>query len=296
MRKKARKSADQWKTAVAAGLVPPEAALETAAPVFDWLNDLDAQTQTIADFNTACESLTLALDEQIPVEKLEVLYNHIERLGQGVPEILESRYRNRQEDRKSSQRSKLVFKIVALVVIIGTLATGGLMLNRWNAYQNELEQFRGELVNAITQSEPDSELLQILLDNGTQKFPSEMHGVLAPDVRQANSIINESQERGVRFAELYNSIASDSPLTFLDEDLDMLTQLARTDSEKRNAERLLDQKRKAQVQADAIAANDIDLLLREAKSYYDELQKRMSRGIDDIGFVARPLRRFRYPR
>jgi len=49
--KKARKLADNWKTAVAMGLHPPESAHEEASPVFDWLQDLDNQASFRAFFS-----------------------------------------------------------------------------------------------------------------------------------------------------------------------------------------------------------------------------------------------------
>ena len=282
--KRARKFADNWKTAVAMGLRPPESAVEEASPVFEWLQDIDNQAKAVFDYNNACETFTRALDEGVSFQKLEVMYNHIERIGLGVPDILASRFQNRQRDQRTSQRTKLVVKLVLIVVVIGSLATAGLLLNRWNARKSDLATLKNNLISTIDQDEHNIELIKTFLQNGYSHFPNEMNGSLSLIVAEANEIISKDDSRREGFESLLATIGASGVLTRSDSQLEELLSLASTDPEKKQANNLVTRTKEARAQSDATATNKIELLLASANANFSNTEKRMKNRFTSSSF------------
>lgn len=122
---------------------------EHVSPILGWLEDEDASDAREAAWNGAVNLMEQELDSpRSDLETLENLYDQVIRTGQGLPEILEQRYRSRVSTLRLGFRRRrwMIIGSAVAAVLVASLGIG------W-AIQQRLEAAElASVVNAVDQA------------------------------------------------------------------------------------------------------------------------------------------------
>jgi len=269
--KKAKQLAEKWEASIARGLTAPTSALEEVIPVFEWLENIAAEEQAKDEFENSCEELLQALDNQVPVEELEVICNRIERLGFGVPAILENRYKNRYSSWEKSKKQKNILKILVGSTAIVAVVALVIFLNQRNDQLNKINQFQAELSNAIEQN--DIGKISAMLETNDELILAERDGILIIEWNDAVKLIDDDESRADEFLALLRELSKIKPIRINDSELKKLSELARTSDENVSVKKLKELVNGERADYDALIQKDANIEIASIEKELGNLEE-----------------------
>lgn len=286
---KARELRGYWEAAASdAKLSADDPLMRQVAPVFGWLDDVDAADAQEAEFQSLVQELEMALDRDRPIDELERLATSIySRLQRDIPEPLGSRYRSKVASLQLSTTRKRTLMIGGGVAAVVALAVFAVILVRAAV---EVEQIR-KVTASVESMLHDGQIQEArkLYDQHKDFSPTDAWLAVGKELVNAE---RQEQDRLQRFADTLQLVNAAEVAATVESALVELDGLARNSGEKSAAEKarqgLMARDRAMRQTAEddwraviaevSAATQELDLIARKAASQDEirDISKRVS--------------------